>query len=388
MENNSPFRLSYSSESQPAGEYPLEYGEFILGRSAECDIVLQHPEVSRKHIKLNVLPDGRLWITDLGSGNGTQLEGQPLMPRRVTQLMPGQTFIVGPYQLVVTALNVGQPAAPVSALGKEQIAEVETYVQLQSPNATASANKIPTPIAAPIPAAPAPAVVQQPRPAPEPDVLRLAIQKGGGEYQEYVLENGEWELGRSQECKIHLDDPYISRRHAKITVSGRNISVTDLGSANGVTKNGIKLEPKQTYPLAPGEGFDIGYFSFRLEWVPQSKAAGQKPAAAVSTPVSQPAQPQAKPAAQPQPYAQPAGREVVKPLNLMGLDKVTIGRAADNHVVINHPLVSRYHAVIERMGTRFRIVDTHSANGIYVNGQVVEKEAWLKEGDRNACSSN
>ncbi|MDP2975050.1 MAG: FHA domain-containing protein [Anaerolineales bacterium] len=45
------------------------------------------------------------------------------------------------------------------------------------------------------------------------------------------------------------------------------------------------------------------------------------------------------------------------------------------------PAVSRYHAVIERMGKRFRILDLQSTNGVYVNGVLIEKESWLKAGD-------
>jgi ABC transport system ATP-binding/permease protein len=50
-------------------------------------------------------------------------------------------------------------------------------------------------------------------------------------------------------------------------------------------------------------------------------------------------------------------------------------------MVLNHPNVSRYHAVIERMGTRSRLIDLHSANGVYINGTPVKEMTWLKPGD-------
>jgi len=68
-------------------------------------------------------------------------------------------------------------------------------------------------------------------------------------------------------------------------------------------------------------------------------------------------------------------------LDLSGQDRITIGRSADNTIHFDHPAVSRFHAIIERMGKRFRITDTQSANGVYVNGALVEEQAWLKEGD-------
>jgi len=389
MENATPYRLIYSAENQPPVEYPLDYGEYILGRSAECDIVLQHPEISRRHLRINILPDERLWVTDLGSANGSQLEGQPLMPRRVTQLAVGQPIRVGPFHLVISPAIPGMPikAAPKPVID-QQLGVAETRVEVPPLEAPVAAPAfMQTEIAEP------PTVESLPaRPVVESKVMRLTIQRAGGSTQEYILDDGEWQLGRSQECPIHIDDPYMSRRHAKLMVTGERVSVMDTGSANGVSKKGVKLTPNQYYPLAPGEGFEIGQFTFRFDQIPQSAAAGKKSvsggvrvAAAVPQPVAAPApapvaaQPPQRPAA---PMPQPMVRDVSKPLNLMGLEKVSIGRDAQNHIVLNHPMVSRFHAVIERMGTRFRIVDTHSANGVFVNDQQIEKEAWLKENDR------
>jgi ABC-type multidrug transport system ATPase subunit len=63
------------------------------------------------------------------------------------------------------------------------------------------------------------------------------------------------------------------------------------------------------------------------------------------------------------------------------LDTITIGRAKDNVIVIDHPQVSRHHALVERLGTRHRIKDLKSANGVFVNDQRIEGETWLQEGD-------
>jgi len=62
-------------------------------------------------------------------------------------------------------------------------------------------------------------------------------------------------------------------------------------------------------------------------------------------------------------------------------DTITIGRARDNKMVLDHPRVSRYHAAIERLGTRQRVIDLKSANGVFLNGVRVERQAWIKEGD-------
>jgi len=61
-----------------------------------------------------------------------------------------------------------------------------------------------------------------------------------------------------------------------------------------------------------------------------------------------------------------AGREL--PIDQAG---VTVGRSADNDLVIDAPDVSRRHARIERHGRRLRIVDLNSTNGTRVNGITV-----------------
>jgi len=61
-------------------------------------------------------------------------------------------------------------------------------------------------------------------------------------------------------------------------------------------------------------------------------------------------------------------------------DIVSIGRSRDNDIVIENRAVSRSHARIRHEGADFIISDLNSANGIYVNGERVEK-ATLKHDD-------
>jgi predicted component of type VI protein secretion system len=49
----------------------------VVGRHPDCDRRLHRPEVSRRHCAF-WLCDGRAWVTDLGSSNGTRLNGKPL----------------------------------------------------------------------------------------------------------------------------------------------------------------------------------------------------------------------------------------------------------------------------------------------------------------------
>lgn len=58
-----------------------------------------------------------------------------------------------------------------------------------------------------------------------------------------------------------------------------------------------------------------------------------------------------------------------------------IGRASDNHLVLDDPTVSRHHAWIKAQGEEFLIFDIGSANGTFVNDQQVEQPHPLQNGD-------
>lgn len=62
----------------------LEIGanRVTLGRSADADLVIPHDNVSRRHA-LIWRSDGKAWIRDLGSSNGTLVNGTPIGDRPV-----------------------------------------------------------------------------------------------------------------------------------------------------------------------------------------------------------------------------------------------------------------------------------------------------------------
>ncbi len=64
----------------------------VIGRSRECDIVVDDANVSRRHAELR--PRGSAWVlTDLGSTNGTRLDGRRI--ERSEVLEPGDEIGVG-----------------------------------------------------------------------------------------------------------------------------------------------------------------------------------------------------------------------------------------------------------------------------------------------------
>src|SRR5207247_1421248 len=64
----------------------------VVGRSSTADIQLLDARASREHCRLQV-EEGRVWIEDLGSQNGTFVNGQPVSGR--IALAPGDEIAVG-----------------------------------------------------------------------------------------------------------------------------------------------------------------------------------------------------------------------------------------------------------------------------------------------------
>jgi S-DNA-T family DNA segregation ATPase FtsK/SpoIIIE len=84
----------------------LAEGEHVVGR-AETDVVIADPDVSRLHAKLVVDPEGQVWVSDLGSSNGTFVDGHPIPSAAVLQ--PGAVVEVGSSLLRI--LRRDEPAA-------------------------------------------------------------------------------------------------------------------------------------------------------------------------------------------------------------------------------------------------------------------------------------
>lgn len=64
----------------------------VIGRSRQAALTVAHPMVSRRHAEL-FEKDGLLMIRDLGSLNGTRIDGQRI---KEAPLPPGAEFSVGP----------------------------------------------------------------------------------------------------------------------------------------------------------------------------------------------------------------------------------------------------------------------------------------------------
>ncbi|MFD7614649.1 FHA domain-containing protein [Streptomyces sp. NPDC059828] len=71
-------RLHVIAGPDAGGVHLLHSGRIVIGRAAEADVPLDDPDVSRLHCAVTVADDGRVTVADLGSTNGTTLDGSPV----------------------------------------------------------------------------------------------------------------------------------------------------------------------------------------------------------------------------------------------------------------------------------------------------------------------
>ncbi|MFF5709116.1 MULTISPECIES: ABC transporter ATP-binding protein/permease [Streptomyces] len=83
----------YGDHRSPTTFYQLDLGRVMrIGRALENELVVSDLQVSRNHAEFHATPDGRFEIRDLGSHNGTYVNGQPI-PK-------GGTALLGPQDIV------------------------------------------------------------------------------------------------------------------------------------------------------------------------------------------------------------------------------------------------------------------------------------------------
>lgn len=87
-------------------EIDLHRGNFVIGRASACNLTVEDPLVSREHARILVYPD-RAEIHDMGSRNGTQLNGRPVKGGEL--LRHGDRLRIGSYEFIFV---VDLPAVP------------------------------------------------------------------------------------------------------------------------------------------------------------------------------------------------------------------------------------------------------------------------------------
>jgi DNA-binding winged helix-turn-helix (wHTH) protein len=80
--------------------------------------------------------------------------------------------------------------------------------------------------------------------------------------REWLLSEGSNVVGRDRECAVRLQSATLSRRHARIIVTGGESTVEDLGSKNGTLVNGQHVQ----HPIALTDNDEIQFGSVTLRY--------------------------------------------------------------------------------------------------------------------------
>jgi hypothetical protein len=126
----------------------------------------------------------------------------------------------------------------------------------QAPAATKPPAAVPPPLAPAVPASPPPARIPAPPSAP----LAAALVAGA---TRIPLGPAGAVIGRSSSCEIVLEDPNASRRHAAVRPVTGGWQLEDLGSTNGVSLNGRKLDSSAL--LRTGDRIALGHTELVFE---------------------------------------------------------------------------------------------------------------------------
>lgn len=349
MTSGSIARLRSIVGSSPTQTFELSADSLTIGRDASSSqIVVQGEGVSRAHARVARDGDGFV-LHDLGSSNGTFVNGQRLAgPHR---LRSGDRIRLG--QSVELAYEFSAPAAPAT--------RIEPIVEAASPPAPPPVVRPAAPAAVPPPvarhAAPASGIglgqtvlgdlSSLPSAPAEPP--ELVVETAGSGSQTIRLTAGRYALGRAEDNEIVIASKIVSRRHARLERADGGYQLTVLPDAG----NPILFEGR---PLTAPR---------RLRHNDKLRIGGMDPGLMVTLIYRSPSE----------------AADAVRPIAFGDKTRLQIGRDASNDVTLDVPQVSRFHAVVERVGQRYRVTDLRSSNGTFVNDERIVGHAWLKPDD-------
>ena len=207
------------------GPREFDQDRVVVGRDQGCDVVVTDPRASRHHLTFE--RSGDTWVAVDSSTGGTFADGVPVRRFPVTS--------------APTSLNLG------GAQG-EGLAVWQTVQPRQQPPAPWNG-------AAPPPLAHPPVVAQAVVPPGQ-------LAHGQTMLPPHVAPGRSLTIGRDLSNDIVLDDPLVSRFHARLAI-GTPTVLHDLGSFNGSFVNGQRLQGSAY--LEPGCEVIVGNQTFRWD---------------------------------------------------------------------------------------------------------------------------
>jgi hypothetical protein len=120
--------LRFISGKYQGGEFPIvPEKQIVVGRSSDLDMVLVEDMVSRKHAKIAMQSD-QIWIEDLGSTNGTFVNGEKIKRARLKE---GDRVLIGTSILKLIA-SEGQNENPDPKVQLESVAAARRTSQART----------------------------------------------------------------------------------------------------------------------------------------------------------------------------------------------------------------------------------------------------------------
>lgn len=348
-------------------EYALNGRPVSLGRAADNAVVLDDASVSRNHARIEWVKS-QPHVTDLGSANETIINDTTAVPNVPHPLVPGDNILIVDFQLTLHEAAAGQAA-----------------------RRDVSAQPLP---------GDEPAVLTRADPASV--TLSINTQQWA---RSFSIQEKSVSVGRDPANDICIDEAVVSWRHAKLEQVAHGYQIVDLGSANGLTCQDVKVAHML---LGDGDVLWIAQdvsLTYRISPPAPEAPAAETPALREAAPTPPTAETPALGEAAPPPTAAetPASREATPPpakeavqvdaaplyATMIGMEtpssglrkidlrqriELTIGRSPENDLQLSYPTVSRHHARIRRVGTAedYVIEDLRSSNGTLVNDEVIE----------------
>ena len=138
-----PFALRFISGKYQGGEFPLHLNrEIVVGRSSDLDMVLVEDMVSRKHAKISA-GEGQILIQDLGSTNGTFVNGEKIKKARLKE---GDRILIGTSIIKLISVDGAEEVTEEAARQKlEQTGQRRSNVSAAGKPMSGSIEEIPLP---------------------------------------------------------------------------------------------------------------------------------------------------------------------------------------------------------------------------------------------------
>lgn len=234
--------------------------EATVGSGHENTIVLAASTISREHARIFFDPERQHYVVeDLGSRNGTRLDGERVHAQERLDDLNVITF-ASTHDFIFQRLRedhpaaAREPAAPGSAEGPPRgRAERPARDPADGPRLDQgdSSPRYPT---------------ERPPRGPVEDSPRivLEIELQNGVWTPFDLAQGANAVGRSRRCQITVDHGQLSRRHALLTVTGREVTVRDLQTTNYTYVNDERIATE--VPVGAGTELRFGSVRARLRW--------------------------------------------------------------------------------------------------------------------------